>query len=129
MNTYTIERTVLIEHLDDLNHVNNVYYLSWVQDAAKAHWKSLIANQNFEFHAWVVRSHYIEYKKAAQLGDIIIITTYVKNSKAYLSERIVEVSLKKSGQLLARCTTQWCYINKSSGKKELIPKHIIDLLA
>ena len=30
MNSFTLERTVLPEHLDTLNHVNNVQYLYWI---------------------------------------------------------------------------------------------------
>ena len=29
------------EHLDDLNHVNNVQYLYWAQEIAKTHWDKI----------------------------------------------------------------------------------------
>ena len=35
---YTSINIVSKQHLDDLNHVNNVQYLYWAQEVAKAHW-------------------------------------------------------------------------------------------
>ncbi|MEK9614659.1 MAG: acyl-CoA thioesterase [Flavobacteriaceae bacterium] len=124
MKPFTLERTVLPEHLDELNHVNNIQYLQWVQEAAKAHWEALTSGCTDEFEIWVVRSHHIEYKKAAQLNDVLTLTTYVKDSSGFLSERIVEVSLKSNNRLLARCSTQWCYLNKASNKLERIPEKV-----
>ena len=128
MNSFTLERTVLPEHLDTLNHVNNVQYLYWVQEAAQAHWEALTAHSVLHFHTWVVRSHHIEYKQPAQLGDELLLTTYVKASKGFLSERIVEIAVKQTHTLLARCSTQWCYLNKDYGKLERIPQEVLELL-
>ena len=71
MNSF--EQTPMVEHhhLDELQHVNNVQYLQWVQDIAGAHWQHLIANREETFGLWVVRSHHIEYKRQAKLGDQI----------------------------------------------------------
>ena len=128
MNTFTLERTVLAQHLDDLKHVNNVQYLYWVREVAQAHWEALTSGRSDECEIWVVRSQHIEYKQAAQLGDVLTLTTYVKESSDFLSERIVEVSLKSNNRLLARCSTQWCYLNKDSGKLERIPQKVLELL-
>jgi acyl-CoA thioesterase FadM len=50
----------------------------------------------------------------------------VKQSRGALSERIVEI-YKADHQLLAQCSTQWCYLNKISGQMEKIPKTILDM--
>ena len=128
MTSFTLERTVLKEHLDELNHVNNIQYLQWVQEAAKAHWDALTKGRADEFEIWVVRSHHIEYKKAAFLGDQLILRTYVSKSKGALSERIVEIVLKKNERIIAKCGTQWCYINKNKGKPEPLSEPILALL-
>ena len=38
-----LEKEILVSKndLDDLNHVNNVVYIQWIQAIAKKHWKSL----------------------------------------------------------------------------------------
>jgi acyl-CoA thioester hydrolase len=118
---------VLTKHIDALGHVNNVQYLYWVQDAAHNHWEALIQNINKPLGVWVVRSHSITYKQAALMGELLL-TTYVKASKGFLSERIVEIAVKQTHTLLARCSTQWCYLNKDSGKLERIPQEVLELL-
>ena len=34
---FILKHQVTKEHLDDLNHANNVQYLYWAQEIAKAH--------------------------------------------------------------------------------------------
>jgi len=125
---FEIEKTVQKKHLDDLNHVNNVQYLYWVQEVSQAHWDNLINKTKIlEKGLWVVRSHKIEYKNLTKLNDKIIISTYVKNVKGYLSERSVVIKLKKTGKILVKCLTEWCFIDLKTQKLKKIPQEIIKL--
>ena len=125
---FEIEKTVQKKHLDNLNHVNNVQYLYWVQEVSQAHWDNLIHKKKFlEKGLWVVRSHRIEYKNLTKLNDKIIISTYVKNVKGYLSERSVVIKLKKTKKILVKCLTEWCFIDLKTQKLKKIPQEIIKL--
>ena len=125
---FKIEKTVKKNHLDELNHVNNVQYLYWVQEVSQAHWNNLIHKKNIlEKGLWVVRSHKIEYKNLTKLNDKIIVSTYIKNVKGYLSERFVEIKLKKSKKILVKCLTEWCFIDLKTQKLKKIPQEIIKL--
>ena len=125
---FEIEKTVQKKHLDNLNHVNNVQYLYWVQEVSQAHWDNLIHKKKFlEKGIWVVRSHKIEYKNLTKLNDKIIISTYVKNVKGYLSERSVVIKLKKTKKILVKCLTEWCFIDLKTQKLKKIPQEIIKL--
>ena len=125
---FEIEKTVQKKHLDDLNHVNNVQYLYWVQEVSQAHWDNLINKKKIlEKGLWVVRSHKIEYKNLTKLNDKIIISTYVKNVKGYLSERSVVIKLKKTEKILVKCLTEWCFIDLKTQKLKKIPQEIIKL--
>ena len=53
MKTLEKEITVSENDLDDLNHVNNVVYIKWVQEIAKNHWKSLVSSEVFKNYYWV----------------------------------------------------------------------------
>jgi acyl-CoA thioester hydrolase len=117
---------VLTEHIDTLGHVNNVQYLYWVQDAAHNHWEALIQNIDKPLGVWVVRSHSITYKQPALEGDKLTLKTYVKQSRGVLSERIVEI-FNAEQNLLAVCSTQWCYINPINQKPEMIPNTVLEL--
>ena len=124
MKKYTQEVTVTEAHLDELQHVNNVQYLQWVQDIAGAHWQSLIANSKETYGLWVVRSHNIEYKRQAKLGDTLLIETHVTLTEGFLSERKVRFYLAGTKTLVAQCSTQWCYLDPASQKLLRIPQNI-----
>ena len=117
---------VIGDHLDDLNHVNNVQYLLWPQEIAKAHWQKI--NEIIKDEGvWMVRSHEIEYRLGGFLDDKIRIETYVKNVRGPLSLRIVEFFNNKNKQLMVRCKTQWCYVNMASRKPIKVSTRIQDL--
>ena len=124
MNNF--EQTLMVEHhhLDELQHVNNVQYLQWVQDISGAHWQHLIANREEAFGLWVVRSHHIEYKHQAKLGDQIRVVTHVEVTEGFLSERRVRFFLGDSTTLIAQCSTQWCYLDPKTQKLLRIPPEI-----
>lgn len=121
--------TVTRDHLDELQHVNNVQYLQWVQDIAGAHWQSLIDGKNESFGLWVVRSHHIEYKRQAKLGDRLRVMTHVEVTEGFLSERRVRFYLAETNTLVAQCSTQWCYLDPKSQKLLRIPPEVLAIFA
>jgi acyl-CoA thioester hydrolase len=123
---YTSTVKVIKDHLDDLNHVNNVQYLLWAQDIAKAHWQKI--NEIIKDEGvWMVRSHEVEYRLGGFLDEEIGIETYVKNVRGPLSRRVVEFYNNKNAQLMVRCETQWCYVDLASRKPIKVSTRIKDL--
>ena len=123
---YTSTIKVIKDHLDDLNHVNNVQYLLWAQDIAKAHWQKI--NEIIKDEGvWMVRTHQVEYRLGAFLNDEIRIETHVKNIRGPLSLRIVEFYNNKTAKLIASCRTQWCCVNLASRKPINVSTKIKDL--
>jgi acyl-CoA thioester hydrolase len=123
---YTSTVKVIKDHLDDLNHVNNVQYLLWAQDIAKAHWQKI--NEIIKDEGvWMVRSHEVEYRLGGFLDEQIRIETYVKNVRGPLSQRVVEFYNNKNEQLMVRCVTQWCYVDLASRKPIKVTKKIQEL--
>jgi acyl-CoA thioester hydrolase len=121
--------TVPESAIDENNHVNNVMYVQWMQDAATAH--STALGFTPEFYAsnegtWVARSHYIEYLRPAFEGDEIIIQTWISTIKRSISERQYAFFRRSDKTLLARAKTVWIYINTATLTPIRIPK---DLLA
>ncbi len=124
MKRFKKQLTVGTNDLDELQHVNNVRYLEWVQEISREHWLELSEPQGNSQYYWVVRSHHIEYLRAAQLGDELVLTTYVPDVTGPLSRRVVEISKTDGGVLLARCETQWCLIDSASNRPCRIPEPI-----
>ena len=112
---YILKVKVIKDHLDDLNHVNNVQYLIWSQEIAKSHWQKINNKIKIE-GVWMVRSHEVEYRLGAYLNDEIRIETHIENIRGPLSYRIVEFYNNKTAQLIVSCRTQWCYVNLASRK-------------
>ena len=112
-------------HLDELRHVNNVVYLQWVQDIAKDHWATLTTNAIELKYYWVVIDHFIQYKNPALLHDLISAITFVSSNKGVKSMR--EVQFFKEGMLLAHAKTNWCLLDRKSGRPIRIPDELINL--
>ena len=127
MPIYKTELTVTKEDLDELNHVNNVRYVQWINDIAKAHWLKNASKQLLENYYWVVINHNIHYKGAAFLNETLSLKTYVIKSEGVSSTRIVEIYNKQTKKLLVKSQTSFCLINSKSHKPSRITEEIIDL--
>ena len=121
---YTV--TVSEDVIDTLNHVNNVEYLNFVQDAAEKHWSILSTPEIDRKFVWVVLRHEIDYKKAAKLNDLLEIKTWIGESSGVKSERFVEI--RKDNALIAKAKTIWCLLDKKTMRPHRIPKEVIDIL-
>ncbi len=121
------EHQILVEehHLDDLNHVNNVVYLQWVQDVAAAHWNLKATDQMKTDYIWVVLNHYLEYKRPALLGETLTVRTYVQNYNGPKSERHVQIL--RGETLLVQAKTTWCLLDKSSQRPKRVPQEFAEI--
>lgn len=122
---YEMELVVRLEHLDEMKHVNNVQYLQWVQDVAKAHWKSAAQTQWMEDYAWVALNHFIEYKKPAFLNDTLLLKTHVQEFSGVKSVRLVRIFKKETLELLVQARTEWCMIRKDNLRPVRVPDEIV----
>ena len=127
MNRHIYEEEIKVkaEHLDALNHVNNVTYLQWVQDMAEAHWHARTNEEiNSKFY-WVVLDHFIEYKKPAFEKDVLQAKTFVVGHNGVKSERHVE--FYRGSDLLVRAQTHWCMLDSSNHRPRRIPNEVTNL--
>lgn len=122
--TYTHQRTVTKDDLDDLHHVNNVRYVQWIQDIAKEHWEIRASTQLKEKFIWVVIRHEIDYKKQAFLGDELLIETFVGETTFVTSERFVNIKNAKTGDILVAAKSMWCLLDAESKKPTKITEEL-----
>lgn len=128
MRNYQTKVTVGPEHLDELNHVNNVQYLEWVQQVSKEHWQKLSRPEWDARYVWVVRSHHITYQQSALLGEELVLSTYVKEGKGAQSERHVVISKGDSETPVVTCKTNWVLLDARTGKPVRMPEAMIQAL-
>ncbi len=125
MKAFTKTIQVQEDDLDNLNHVNNVRYLQWIQDIAKEHWKEKAPKSIFDTSIWVVKSHFIEYKKEAFLNDFIEIKTFIEETKGAISIRIVEMKNKTTNDLILKSKTEWVLLDAVTNRPIRVSDDII----
>ncbi|MBM3162495.1 MAG: acyl-CoA thioesterase [Chlorobi bacterium] len=113
---FEIGVTASEEDIDMHGHVNNVVYLSWVQDAAIAHWKAIAPVEEHARLLWVVRSHEIEYKKPALAADRLRVQTWTGTASRFAFDRHTEIINAVDGKTLALARTVWCPIDRKTGR-------------
>lgn len=114
--------TVIKEDLDFNNHVNNLVYMKWALDISREHWLSAITEEINENYFWMVRSHHVEYRQQAFLGDQLKIQTYVEGYRGPFSDRMVKIY--KGEELLVKVLSNWCLIERATQKLKRVPEEI-----
>ncbi len=109
------EKTISVteDDLDELEHVNNVRYVQWIQDISKEHWRDTVPEE-LQNVIWVVLSHHISYKGSARLGDVIHLRTFISETRGATSIRKVEMRNQKTRELLVTAKTNWCLLNPAT---------------
>lgn len=115
------------QDIDELNHVNNVVYLQWVQDIANQHWNTLKEGHDTSGYVWVVLRHELDYSGQAGLGDTITAKTWVGETAGIKSVRHVE--FYKEDQLLVKAKTFWCLVDAKTLRPKRITGDILHVLA
>jgi acyl-CoA thioester hydrolase len=113
---FQLEITATEGDMDELGHVNNVVYLAWAQDVAKAHWFAVSTPEETAVQAWVAVRHEIDYKKPAVAGDQVVARTWIGEVSGVTSERFVDIRKKDTLELLVLCRTVYASINRVTGR-------------
>jgi acyl-CoA thioester hydrolase len=120
-------RVVQNDEIDELNHVNNVVYLAWVNDIAVAHWNSLTTPALRSKHIWVALRHEIDYKAEALLGETIRVRTWTGVARGLRYARHTRIYRAENDALLAEALTQWCPMDALTRKPARPPAEIAAL--
>lgn len=123
---FELKLKVTSENIDDLNHVNNVVYVEWMDKVAFEHWAFLTQNNSLTQYIWVVLKHEIEYLKQAVLGDEITVKTWVGETKGFKSERLME--FYKNNELLVKAKTVWGMLDAKTYKPSRIRENVLKVL-
>ena len=102
--------TVDASDIDQMNHVNNVVYLRYVQEVAESHWKHIADEALQREVLWVVLRHEIDYIKPAFEGEVLTGETWVEEPSGPKMGRRVALRNAK-GAVLIEAFTMWCAIN------------------
>lgn len=125
-NVFTLTIKVSDEDIDNLQHVNNLVYVKWMDIIATTHWTYLTKENPLPQYLWVVMRHEIDYLKQAILGDEIIVKTWVGETKGITSVRFME--FYKSAVLLVKAKTIWAMLDSKTLKPARIRENVLKVL-
>ena len=113
------------DDIDDLDHVNNVVYLRWVQEVARAQWRASATTEMQATLGWVATRHELDYLRAAVMGDALIARTWIGTVDSRRFERLTEVARAADGVVLLRARTLWLLLNRATGRVTRISPELL----
>lgn len=116
---------VAASDIDELNHVNNVTYVRYVQEVAAAHWNFAASPELRAKYAWVVLRHEIDYKNPAFLNEEIIGQTWVGEYNGARFDRFVKLSSATTKKVLAEAKTTWCLLDGRTMRPTRISEDVL----
>ncbi len=127
VKTFYYNVKVTENEIDFNNHLNNFYYVKWMQESGIEHSKANgITLDTYEKlgATWFAKSHYIEYKAPAYLNDEITVKTWISEIGKIKSRRKYEFYRKSDGKLLATAETLWVFVDMQNGRPTPIKDEI-----
>ena len=121
------EYTIIVqtEHIDELNHVNNVVYVQFMQDVADKHWKYFVPKEMNDGIIWVVRRHEIDYLNQAVLGDELLIRTWTGENSTATWDRHYEIIRVSDRKKIITAKSIWVLLDKLTGRPKRIDETVI----
>jgi acyl-CoA thioester hydrolase len=119
---------VMPEHLDALNHVNNVVYLQWMQDAAEQHWNKFVPTHLANEIVWVAKQHTINYHAPAFLHEELEMRTHTGNYSAASWDRHYTLGRVADDKIIITAKSVWVLLDKQTMRPRRIDETILAVL-
>jgi acyl-CoA thioester hydrolase len=113
---------------DALGHVRGVSLLRYTQEAAfdaSAAAGYDLARYDAMQRLWLVRETDVASLQPLRYGDSIAVKTWVADFRRVRSRRMYEARLASSGEVVARASTDWVFLNAATGRPVTIPSDLI----
>ena len=112
------------------NHVHNSRYLDYVLAARYDQMKRCYGMAMEEFVAkglgWVVKSCFVEFKRALFLGETIVVRTGIAGMEKTDAKVHFEIIKKETGKLASQGYFEYSLVNLSTGRAVAIPPDVVE---
>ncbi len=78
--------------------------------------------------AWIIRRTTIQFHGDLRYGDAVEVSTWVEGLRRVQANRVYEIRSRGDGSLAARGSTDWAYLEASTGRPAAITEDLIDAL-
>lgn len=113
-NSQDYEIDVAANEIDEMGHVNNAVYLTWVQAAVLRHWRRLAPREVAASHLWVALKHEISYRHPAFLNDHIVVKVVLEKLSG--ARAFYKTMIRHGDDVLAEVESCWCCLNSVTRK-------------
>jgi acyl-CoA thioester hydrolase len=116
--------TAAAEHIDELGHVNNAVWVTWIQDIATAHWTAVAAPAHLERYVWVVTRHEIDYRGNIAVGQSVTAQTFIPAAPHGAQfDRCVEFR-DAAGKRIVAARSTWAMLDRVTGRLVRVPAEV-----
>lgn len=117
------------DHLDDINHVNNVIYVQWMQDIAQEHWNKYVPESLKKSVTWMIKRHEIEYFHQAFLNDELEMETWTGDYTNVTWKRHYLIKRLSDGKKIIESVSVWIPLDSHSLRPKRIEADLINMFA
>ena len=122
---FVVPLDVRPEHIDENNHVNNVVYVGWLQDAGTAHWNARFDDATRARWSWVAVRHEIDYfRPLPPRAEGVVARTWVGDPQGPRFNRYVRIE-DGEGRLCAQGVSEWVLVDSATMRPHRIPATMV----
>ena len=126
---FTLALQVKPEHIDGLGHTNNAVYVSWCEEVAWAHSRSLGLDLDCYRRlnrAMVITRSEFDYLKDSRLGDELEAATWIVDWDRKLTmERRFQIRRPADDATVLRARMKFACVDMEKGKPRRLPKEFL----
>jgi len=117
---------------NEVNHINNIVYLQWIDKAAQLHCDSAKWTRDKLLKSgvmWFVARHEIDYRSEAKSSDELRVTTWVDDVRRVKSWRTTLIhAIDEEPRLVCCCRTLWVLVQLETRKPTIVPIEMAEAL-
>ncbi|WP_316978001.1 acyl-CoA thioesterase [Shumkonia mesophila] len=121
--TYEYNLDVAAADIDEMGHVNNAVYLTWVQVAVLRHWNRIAPKEAVAGHLWVALKHEIRYRHPAFLNDHVIVKVVLEKLQG--ARAFYKTMIRHGDDVLAEVNSCWCCLDAVTRKPVRLARDIV----
>jgi acyl-CoA thioester hydrolase len=116
-------------HLDNVNHVNNVIYVQWMQDIASQHWNAFASDKLKEEVLWMIKRHEIDYHHQAFLDDELRMETWTGDYTNVTWKRHYEITRPADNKKIITAASIWIPLDRKTQRPKRIDDEMVMMFA
>lgn len=125
MTPFEHQITAQPDDIDELGHVNNAVWVTWIQAVATAHWEAVAPPEDVALYAWVVVRHEIDYRGNVTAGETVTARTWADpgGPRGARFDRLMEF-VGSDGKVKVAARSTWAMISRADGRIQRITPEI-----